>query len=175
MSWFHKKSRIAVLQRLCATVQCRAITLTIRIEAAGSWRSGGIVVLVSFDVKLVLLVVNVVRESDGWLNLMSCRWFKWVWNKHTYVGFSIKKKMFDWNMHTYTGISIEKKISEKSGGLRGFSSPRHHLPKRWATHLRVHRSQNKYCIFYADILLIAEFPQPKSHTSNTVDKLNKSK
>jgi hypothetical protein len=52
--------------------------LTITIEATESWRLGGIMVLVFFDVLLVLLVVCVVHESDGWLNLMSYCWFEWV-------------------------------------------------------------------------------------------------
>ncbi len=33
----------------------------------------------------------------------------------------------------------------------------------------------KGTFFFANNLLIAKFPQPSSHTSNTVDKLNKSK
>ncbi len=67
-----------MLQRSCAITQRRAITLTIRIEATGSWQPRGIMVLVFLDVLLVLLVVCVVRESDSWLNLMSYHWFEWV-------------------------------------------------------------------------------------------------
>jgi len=48
-------------------------------------------------------------------------------------------------------------------------------PKRSVRHLRVHRLRKKYCIFYANNLLIAKFTRPTSHTSNTVDKLNNSK
>jgi hypothetical protein len=84
-----------MLGRLFTTAQCRAIALTIRIETAGSLRPGGIMVSVFLDMLLVLLVVCVVRKSDGWLNLMLYHWFEWVWNKHTYVRFSIKKKMSD--------------------------------------------------------------------------------
>ena len=47
--------------------------------------------------------------------------------------------------------------------------------KRRARHLRIHSSQEKSCIFYANNLTIAKCTQPTSHTSNTVDKLNKSK
>jgi hypothetical protein len=47
--------------------------------------------------------------------------------------------------------------------------------KHRVRHLRVHSSQKKYCIFYANNLLIAKCTRPTSHTSNTVDKLNKFK
>jgi hypothetical protein len=43
------------------------------------------------------------------------------------------------------------------------------------SHLAVCRLQKRYNFFKANNLLIAEFPRPSSHTSNTVDKLNKSK
>ncbi len=43
------------------------------------------------------------------------------------------------------------------------------------SHLAVCRSQNRYNFFKAYNLPIAKFPRPSSHTSNTVDKLNKSK
>ncbi len=35
--------------------------------------------------------------------------------------------------------------------------------------------QKRYIFFKANYLLIAKFPRPSIHTSNTVDKLNKSK
>ncbi len=54
-----------MLRRSGATAQRRVISLTIRIEAAGSWQLGRIMVSVFFDVLLVLLVVCVVHESDG--------------------------------------------------------------------------------------------------------------
>ena len=47
--------------------------------------------------------------------------------------------------------------------------------KRKATHLQVCRLQKRYNFFLANNLLIAKLPRPPSHTSNTVDKLNKSK
>jgi hypothetical protein len=46
---------------------------------------------------------------------------------------------------------------------------------RRAKHLGVCRSQKRYNFFLANSLLIAKFPRPTLHTSNTVDKLNKSK
>jgi hypothetical protein len=49
------------------------------------------------------------------------------------------------------------------------------FPKCRVTPLQVHSLQKKYCIFYANNVLIAKFTRPTSHTSNTVDKLNKSK
>ncbi len=53
----------------------------------------------------------------------------------------------------------------------------HHHPKPYdrAKHLGVCRLQKRYNFFLANNLLIAKFPRPTSHTSNTVDKLNKSK
>ncbi len=43
------------------------------------------------------------------------------------------------------------------------------------THPVVCRLQKRYNFFKANNLLIAKLPRPSSHTSNTVDKLNKSK
>ncbi len=47
--------------------------------------------------------------------------------------------------------------------------------KRRYSHLAVCRLQKRYIFFKANNLLIAKFPRPSSHISNTVDKLNKSK
>ncbi len=44
-----------------------------------------------------------------------------------------------------------------------------------AKHLGVCRLQKRYNFFLANNLLIAKFPRPTWHTSNTVDKLNNSK
>ncbi len=44
-----------------------------------------------------------------------------------------------------------------------------------AKHLGVCRSQKRDIFILANNLPIAKFPRPTSHTSNTVDKLNKSK
>ncbi len=56
---------------------------------------------------------------------------------------------------------------------------KHCLPtnfqKRRYSHLAVCRLQKRYNFFKANNLLITKFPRLSSHTSNTVDKLNKSK
>ncbi len=50
-----------------------------------------------------------------------------------------------------------------SGACRVYTN----TPKCRAKHLWVHRSRKKYCIFYANNMLIAKFTRPISHTSNT--------
>ncbi len=66
-------------------------------------------------------------------------------------------------------------VTEKKQNLVGeFLSSHTKFLKHRATHLRVHRLQ-KSTVFYANNLLIAKFTWPTSHTSNSVDKLNKAK
>jgi hypothetical protein len=99
----------------------------------------------------VLLVVCVVHESDdGWLNLMLYCWFEWVWNKRTYLGFSIKKR---WWIETYIhtqGLVLKKRVRKMWQTPWHQSLPTTIFLKCRATHLRVHRSWNKYCIFYTN-------------------------
>ncbi len=51
-----KKNYIAMLRRSRLIVQLTAIALTFKIEAAGSWQVGEIMVLVSLYVLVVLVV-----------------------------------------------------------------------------------------------------------------------
>jgi hypothetical protein len=48
--------------------------------------------------------------------------------------------------------------------------PIHNLPKTQGASSTSTSIAKKYCIFYANNLLIAKFTQPTSHTSNIVDK-----
>jgi len=131
MIYFLFTNCIAVLRRSCATVRLVQSHSPINLKSLEAGGRGGMMVSVFFNRCVRLCCLLCCARSDvGWNGFLVVAPLVWrVWNKLSYVGFSIKNKMADLNTCTCLGFSIKNKI-RKSGGLLWLRCFRNLFPAR---------------------------------------------